>query len=308
MRGASSVALVSHRDPDGDTIGSAVALGLALEAEGKRVTFHCADAVPEAFAFLPATARYSTEPPRGVDLVTTVDFGDAARSKFALPPGIPLLNIDHHATNLRFGALNLVEPTSPATALIVTELIEEAGLPWSAEAATAALLGIMTDTGSFQFPSTDPASHQAAARLLERGADLAAITRNVFRTRPFAGIKLFGIAFARLESELDGALVYTWVREQDFITVGAKPEDVSGLIEQIARSSGMRVAVVFNEEIPGQVKTSIRTSAEPPAVDAAALAAKFGGGGHVRAAGALVRGTLDDVRASVLHAARAALS
>lgn len=308
LRRAGSIALVSHRDPDGDTVGSALALGLGLEGAGKRISFHCADPIPEAFRFLRATERFAQTPPNGVDLVTTVDFGDAARAKFDLPRGIPLLNIDHHATNDHFGAFNLVEPEVPATAQVVTELVDEAGLRWTPEMATAALLGVMTDTGSFQFPSTSPASHRAAARLLELGADLPAITQNVFRTRPFAGIKLFGKAFDRLESECDGRLVYTWVREQDFITVGAKPEDVSGLIEQVARSAGMRVTILFNEELPGQVKVSIRTSPEPPAVDAAALAAKFGGGGHVRAAGALVHGTLDEARERVLPEARTALA
>ena len=305
---ARSVAIVSHRDPDGDTIGSALALGLGLEAAGKRVSFHCADPVPEAFRFLPSTSRFATTPPDGVDLVTTVDFGDAARAKFDLPRGIPLLNIDHHASNDRFGAYNVVEPEVPATAQIVTELVDEAELPWSGEMATAALLGVMTDTGSFQFPSTNPASHRAAARLLEAGADLPAISLNVFRTRPYATLKLFGIAFDRLQREFDGRLVHTWVREQDFITVGAKPEDVSGLVEQVARSAGMRVAILFNEEVPGQVKVSIRTSVEPPGVDAAALAARFGGGGHVRAAGAIVRGSLDDVKRRLLEASRAALA
>ncbi len=308
LRRAGSIALVSHRDPDGDTIGSAVALGLGLEGARKSVTFHCADPVPEAFRFLPATARFAQQAPHGVELVTTVDFGDASRAKFALPTGIPLLNIDHHATNGHFGSVNLVDVSAPATAQIVALLIDEADLPWAPEMATAALLGLMTDTGSFQFPSTNPMSHHVAARLLELGADLPAITQNVFRTRPFAGIKLFGIAFERMENEFGGRLVHTWVREQDFITVGAKPEDVSGLIEQVARSSGMRIAILFNEEMPGQVKLSIRTSAEPPSVDAAALAARFGGGGHVRAAGALVQGTLEEVRARVLHEARAALS
>lgn len=308
LRSAGSVALVAHRDPDGDTIGSAIALGLGLEGAGKDVAFHCADPVPEAFRFIPATERFSQEPPRGVDLVTTVDFGDQARAKFALPADIPLLNIDHHATNGRFGTVNLVDVSAPATALIVALLVDEAGLRWTPEMATAALLGLMTDTGSFQFPSTDPRSHRVAARLLELGADLSAITANVFRSRPFAAIKVFGVAFARLESELGGRLVHTWVREQDFITFGARAEDASGLVEQIARSTGMRVAILFNEELPGQVKVSIRTSAEPPAVDASALAARFGGGGHIRAAGAIIRGILDDVRARVLSEARAALS
>lgn len=305
---ARSVALVAHRDPDGDTIGSAVALGLGLEGAGKRVTFNCADPVPEAFRFLPTTARFAADPPRNVDLVATVDFGDASRAKFALPRDIALLNIDHHATNGHFGTVNLVDVTAPATAQIVALLVDEAGYPWTPEMATAALLGLMTDTGSFQFPSTDPRCHRVAARLLELGADLPAITVNVFRSRPFAGIKLFGVAFERLQSEHLGQLVHTWVREQDFITAGAKPEDVSGLIEQVARSKGMRIAILFNEEMPGQVKVSIRTSPEPPSVDAAGLAGRFGGGGHVRAAGALVKGPLDDVRARVLYEARAALS
>ncbi len=307
LQRARTVAIVSHRDPDGDTIGSAIALGLGLEGAGKRVSLHCADAVPEAFDFLPASARFSREAPRAVDLVTTVDFGDASRAKFELPKDIPLLNIDHHATNAGFGTVNYVDVSSPATAQIVALLIDAAGLRWSSEMATAALLGLMTDTGSFQFPSTNPTSHAVAARLLERGADLASITQNVFRTRPFAGIKLFGLAFERLISEADGRLVHSWVRGQDFITVGAKPEDVTGLVEQISRSKGMRVAVLFNEELPGQVKLSLRTSAEPPSVDAAELASRFGGGGHVRAAGALVKGTLDQVRERVLREARAAL-
>lgn len=305
LRSAGSVAMVSHRDPDGDTIGSAIALGIGLERVGKRVTFHCADPVPEAFRFLPTTSRFEQAPPAAPGLVVTVDFGDASRAKFALPPSVPLLNIDHHATNGRFGTFNLVDAASPATAELVARLIDAAQLPWTPEMATAALLGIMTDTGSFQFPNTNPECHRIAARLLEAGADLPAITTNVFRTRPFAGIKLFGIAFERLQSELAGRLVHTWVREQDFITVGARSEDVSGLIEQVARSKGMRVAILFNEEVPGEIKVSIRTSAEPPSVDASTLAAAFGGGGHVRAAGAMVRGSLDEVRSRVLAEARA---
>jgi phosphoesterase RecJ-like protein len=308
LRSARTIAVVSHRDPDGDTIGAAVTLGLALESAGKLVSFHCADPVPDAFRFLPTTARFRREPPASADLVVTVDFGDAGRAKFELPPAIRLLNIDHHATNAGFGVFNVVDVNSPATAEVVSRLIDAGGWPWTPEMATAALLGIMTDTGSFQFPSTNPRCLERAARLLEAGADLAAIVTNALRTRPFEALKLFGIAFARLERELDGRLVYTWIDEADRMTVGARPEDASGLVEQIARSKGMRVAVLFNEEIPGAVKISIRTSAEPPAVDASRLAARFGGGGHVRAAGALVNGDLDPVKTEVLSAARAALA
>jgi phosphoesterase RecJ-like protein len=308
LRAARTVAIVSHRDPDGDTIGAAVTLGLALEAAGKRVSFHCADPVPEAFRFLPTTARFRRDAPSTADLVVTVDFGDAGRAKFELPTAIRLMNIDHHASNVGFGAFNVVDVTSPATAEVVSRLIDAGGWAWTPEMATAALLGIMTDTGSFQFPSTNPQCLERAARLLEAGADLAAIVTNALRTRPFAALKLFGIAFARLERELDGRLVYTWIDEADRVTLGARPEDASGLVEQIARSKGMRVAVLFNEETPGTVKVSIRTSADLPAVDASTLAARFGGGGHVRAAGALVTGDLEPVKTEVLAAARAALA
>jgi phosphoesterase RecJ-like protein len=306
LREARRVAIVSHRDPDGDTIGSAIALGIPLGVSGTEVTYHCADPVPEAFRFLPTTAQFSRDPPAGDGLVVTVDFGDAARAKFDLPGGVRVLNIDHHATNAGFGAVNVVDVSSPATAELISRIIDAAGWPWTAEMATAALLGIMTDTGSFQFPSTSPACLERAARLLQDGADLAAIVQNALRTRPFATLKLFGLAFTRLEQELDGRLVHTWIVDSDRGRLGARPEDASGLVEQIARSKGMRVAVLFNAE-RDTVKVSIRTSAEPPAVDASRLAARFGGGGHVRAAGVLMAGSLDDVREQVLAAAREAL-
>lgn len=308
VREARSVAVVSHRDPDGDTIGAAVALGLALEGAGTRVTYHCADAVPDAFRFLPTAARYTQDPPRGVDLVVTLDLGDLSRARLAVPEGVPLLNIDHHATNSGFGTAQLVDATSAATAEVVARVIDAAGLGWTPEMATAALLAIMTDTGSFQFSNTDPRVHRLAARLLEAGADLQAVTTHALRTRPFGALRLFGVAFTRLESELEGRLVHTWITAADRASAGARPEDASGLVEQIARSKGMRVAVLFNGESPDAVKVSVRTSPEPPAVDAALIASRFGGGGHVRAAGAVVAGPLDEVRSRVLAEARAALA
>jgi phosphoesterase RecJ-like protein len=164
----------------------------------------------------------------------------------------------------------------------------------------------MTDTGSFQFPSTDARALERAARLREAGADLQAITYNVYRNKRFEAIRLWGFAFSRLQREENGQLVWSEIRARDLIEAGARDEDVSGLVEQIARSSGMRVALLFNEQ-DGVVKVSCRTSQWEPSVDAAALMEQFGGGGHVRAAGALVPGELTTVRERVLDAARAAL-
>jgi phosphoesterase RecJ-like protein len=309
LRRARRVGIVSHRDPDPDTIGSAIALGLALEQLGKQVSLHCADGVPEAQRFLPRADTIRTDPPpTDVDLVVTVDFGSVERAKFPLPKGPHLLNIDHHASNDRFGTTNFVDVSSAACAEIVSRIIDALGAKWTPEMATAALVGIMTDTGSFQFPSTDARVLERAARLREAGADLQAITYNIFRNKRFEALRLWGHAFARMRRELDGKLVWTEIGPADFADAEARDEDISGLVEQVARSHGMRVALLFNLQTDGLVKVSCRTSAWAPAVDAAALMARWGGGGHVRAAGALVRDDLAQVRETVLADARAALA
>ena len=307
LHGARRIALVSHRDPDPDTIGSALALGLGLESLGKQVSWHCADPVPEQQRFLHGSDRFTQEPPpEDVDLVVTVDFGSVDRAKFALPSRPKLVNIDHHASNDHFGAANLVDVTAAASAELVSRVIDALGIKWTPAMATAALVGIMTDTGSFQFPSTDARSLERAARLRESGADLQAITYNIFRNKRFEALKLWGFAFARLVREQGGQLVWTEIRAGDIERAEARDEDISGLVEQIARSSGMRVALLFNEQ-RASVKVSCRTSQWEPSVDASALMARFGGGGHVRAAGALIQGDLADIRDRVLDAARAAL-
>lgn len=308
LRAADRIGIVSHRDPDPDTIGAGIALGLALEQLGKQVSWHCADPVPDQIRFLATGERYLQTPPgEDLDLVVTVDFGDAARAKFALPRRPPLANIDHHASNPGFGTANLVDVTSAATAELVSRVIDALGVPWTVEMATAALVGIMTDTGSFQFPNTDRRALERAAMLRDAGADLHAITYNVFRNKRFEALKLWGFAFSRLVREEGGELVWTWIEPGDLASAQAGDEDRSGLVEQIARSKGMRVALLFSNEGAG-VKISCRTSAAAPSVDAAALMGRYGGGGHVRAAGALVSGDPDEIRRRVLADARAALA
>jgi bifunctional oligoribonuclease and PAP phosphatase NrnA len=308
LRAAGRIALVSHRDPDPDTIGSSLALGLALERMGKRVSWHCADPVPEAIRFLASADRVSqTPPPADVDLIVCLDFGEPERAKFALPAGPTIADIDHHATNTAFGDANFVDVTSAATGEMVGRVIDALGVAWTPDMATAALIAIMTDTGSFQFPNTDKRALERAAMLRDAGADLQSITYNVFRNKRFEALKLWGFAFSRLVRESDGLLVWTWIANDDLAHAGALEEDLSGLVEQIARSKGMRVALLFSGTT-GPVKVSCRTSASAPSVDAAALMASFGGGGHVRAAGALIPGTDHAaIRERVLGAAREAL-
>ena len=311
LRGADRIALVSHRDPDPDTIGSALALGLGLERMGKRVSWHCADVVPDGILFLASSDRYErTAPPADVDLVVCLDFGEPARAKFELPVGPKIADIDHHATNTAFADANFVDVTSAATGEMVGRLIDALEVGWTPDMATAALVAIMTDTGSFQFPNTDKRALERAAQLREAGADLQAITYNIFRNKRFEALKLWGFAFSRLKREEEGLLVWSWLKPEDLSKAEAAEEDLSGLVEQIARSKGMRVALLFSGTADG-VKVSCRTSAAAPSVDAAALMKSFGGGGHTRAAGALIRSAGHDhpaIRERVLASAREALA
>ena len=306
LRSARRVAIVSHRDPDPDTIGAAIALGLGLERGGTSVTLHCADPVPEGASFLSGSERFTTESPQAdVELIVTVDFGDRARAKFALPDR-PLANIDHHASNSLFGTVNWVDATASSTCEMIGRLVDALGVGWSPEMATAALTGIMTDTGSFQFPSTDVRTYERAARLREAGADLQSITYNIFRNVRYEALKVYGTGFARLVREEDGLLVWSEIHLRDVAAAQAREDDVSGLVQQLARASGNRLTLLFGEA-EGAVRVSCRTSEWPPSIDAAALMGRFGGGGHVRAAGALVPGTLEAVRERVLTTAREVL-
>lgn len=308
LRAAHRIALVSHRDPDPDTIGSSVALGLALERMGKQVSWHCADPVPDAIRFLASADRFTQDaPPADVELIVCLDFGEPERAKFPLPAGPKTADIDHHATSTYFADANFVDVTSAATGEMVARVVDALGTGWTADMATAALVAIMTDTGSFQFPNTDARVLERAAMLRGAGADLQSITYNVFRNKRFEALKLWGFAFSRLRREQGGLLVWSWIERDDLAAAGALEEDLSGLVEQIARSKGMRVALLFSG-IAGPVKVSCRTSASPPSVDAAALMSAFGGGGHVRAAGALIPGTDHPaIRERVLAATREVL-
>jgi phosphoesterase RecJ-like protein len=190
---------------------------------------------------------------------------------------------------------------------MVARLIDALGVAWTPAMATAVLVAIMTDTGSFQFPNTDPRVLELAARVRAAGADISAITYNVFRNRPFEATLLWGAAFSRLARDEGGLLVWTSIDRADLERAGAREEHVAGLVEQVARTSGNRVAFLFSAVRPGEVRISCRTSPFEPCVDAAALMARFGGGGHARAAGAIVPGALETIRAGVLDEARAAL-
>jgi len=301
LKRASRIAIVSHRDPDPDTIGSAIALGLALEAMGKQVSLHSADGVPEAQRFLVGSDRIRTDPPPAdVDLVVTVDFGSAARAKFALPQGPHLLNIDHHASNGATGPTDWIEPGSAATCEMTALLAIRLGVALSEGGGALAgqlMAGIVMDTATFAHPNTTPRTLAVSAALVEAGAPLSDISRRLYRSKPDAQLRLFGRVLGRLETDADGRIIHASLFDADLDATGAIPAHSEGIIDLLAQSDDADVAILFKEAGEG-TRLSVRT--KPDGVDATVLTGLFGGGGHARASGATLPLPVEEARRVVL--------
>ncbi len=305
---AQHIYAVTHMDPDGDAIGSLLGLGWGLRALGKTPVLACADPVPMPFDFLPGSQDIVRTKPQQPDLIIALDAGDIPRLGGLYDPqreaGIPLLVIDHHVTNQGFGDVNIIRPTVASTSELILELLKALGVSLTPQIATCLLTGLITDTRSFMTGNTTPDTFRAAIELLDAGAPLHEITRNVFDSKPVAYLRLLGRALCDLH--LEGRIVWTQITQATLKEVGADGLDGGGSIVNVL--SGTRdadVAVVFREQPDGRIDIGMRSS---PAVNLAPIAVSLGGGGHPQAAGALLEGPLEKARERVLSALRAALA
>jgi len=196
------------------------------------------------------------------------------------------VNIDHHQDNPRYGDLNLVDVNAASTTLIVYEVFKAGDYPVDAEVATALYVGLVTDTGRFQYSNTTPEAHRVAADLMELGCDVDEVGRQVYQSIPLPKLRLLEKVLARLELRLGGALVTSWLGNDDFSEVGAHEGHAEGLIDTLRCVAGTRVAVLARERVTeGRVETKLSLRSADGSIDVAALAHERGGGGHVRAAG-----------------------
>jgi phosphoesterase RecJ-like protein len=305
---ARTVMTICHRDPEPDALGSALGLALALETRGATVTPVCADPVPDANLFLPGVERFrqSPDPDLDYDLIVVGDCGDLERvgsvlhSHPDLFARVPIVDIDHHKSNVGFGSLDWIDPQASATCEMVTLLVARLGVPLdAADGAIAANLmaGVVIDTANFQHPNTTPRTLRVASELLAAGAPLYDIARRLYRTKPDAQLRLFGRVLARLETAMDGKLLWADLLPADFIETGTTAQMSEGLIDLLAQSATGEVAVVFKDQVV-QTKISVRT--KDGGVDATTLTGTFGGGGHARAAGATIQLPLAEARPLVL--------
>jgi phosphoesterase RecJ-like protein len=289
-----------------DTIRTAVAM--LVEAHGGVATPVCADPMPPMYEFLAGMERFRGEPDPAIDydLIVVGDCGELERigpvleTHRALFERVPILDIDHHLSNPHFGAIDWVDARSSATCEMVTLLAWRLGVPLTASngmLASALAAGVVMDTANFQHPNTTPRTLVVAAALREAGAPLSELARRLYRSKPNTQLLLFGRVLARMQSDLDGRLVWSTLELADLTASGAGPEQSEGLVDMLAQSETAEVAILF-KEANGATRMSVRT--RDGGVDATKLTGAFGGGGHARAAGATVLLAPEDARKVVL--------
>lgn len=307
------IGIISHYRPDGDAIGSTLALGLALRNMGKDVTLWNEDGVPARYAFLEGSELIQPVPesvPAELELLICVDTGDFKRigdRAAALFAGFPCMaNIDHHGTNSCYGHVNVVDGGASACGAVLFRILHAMGAPLTRPIAAALYVAINTDTGSFQYGSTTPEDMRAVAELMEQGIDHADINRRVYQEKPLSELRVTAEVIGNMVVEAEGQLSHysmtTAVKER----MGLGLEDTKDLVDIIRVVSGVRVSIIFEELGDGRIRMSLRS--KDPAVSVADIATQFGGGGHAMAAGIRMRGELAEVRERVLSAIRAALN
>jgi bifunctional oligoribonuclease and PAP phosphatase NrnA len=304
-----TVCVVGHVRPDGDCIGSQLGLALALQEQGKRVTVWNDDPVPDKLAFLDPRGLVR-KPRRGVsfDAVIATDcasFERLGKTGKCITNRKVFINIDHHASNTRYADINWIVPQSPSSGELILRFLQEARWPVTPAIANALFAAISTDTGSFQYPSTRPATFQAAADLVRRGADLGFICQQVYHSYPLQRVKLLRHVYNRFRLIDRDRVGYFWLRPADFTRTGASTEDSEGLIDHVRAIESVVVAVVFEEMEPELTRISLRSKSDK--VDVNAIAGQFGGGGHSAAAGARVPGRPLTVQRQVLAAVKQAM-
>lgn len=308
LRSHQSFVLISHVRPDGDAIGSQIALGFSLMAAGKTVRLINEDGLPDNLVFMAGAGKIETPPadPLDVEVAIALDtatkprLGDAALN--AASKAKIWLNIDHHVSNPRYGDLNFIDSTSPATGQILYDLIKALDLPLPEETRDAIYVAVSTDTGSFQYPSTTAKTYEMAADLIRRGLDVGTLNSQTYDNHPYRRVELMRALLNTLELSSDG-LVANWeLRDQTRLDLELRPEDSEGLIDIIRAIRGVQLAVFFEELPDGKIRVSMRS--KDRRLDVCQIALEFGGGGHSLAAGIRMKGPIADAKALVLAAIR----
>ena len=302
--------IVGHMRPDGDCIGSQVALALALRAEGKKVTVWNQDAIPQKYKFLHTDGLFE-KPKRGekFDCVIATDCASFERlGKVGDCIGARkfFINIDHHVSNTRYADVNWISPREPSCGELIYRLIKVARWPITKPIADLLFTAISTDTGSFQYATTRPGTFHTGAELVTRGANLAKICDEVYQSFPLSRARLLQHVYSKFKLTDDNRIAYFWLKKADLARTGAGTNDTEGLIDHIRSIEPVVVACVFEEMEPELTRISLRSKSGD--VNVSDICGQFGGGGHPAAAGARISGNPLSTQRRVVGAIKKAIS
>lgn len=292
--------IVAHEHPEGDAIGSTLALALLLEQEGKSVQVYNADPVPEVLRFLPGVDKISPEIPdiNDFDTVFVLDCGDFERPGKAMSTTLAahrnVINIDHHETNDRFGRLNIVLADASSTGEILFDIFNEAELEINEEVAQNLYTAIFTDVGGFQNAASSPKAFRSCAELVELSVDPPYIADRVYNSFPLRRQKLLGLALSTIRLDADDRIASMIISKEMLENTGTSPEDLEGFVDELRKVKGIEIALLLRENNEASIKTSMRSKGD---LNVAVIAKEFGGGGHAGAAGCTIEEmSLDQAR------------
>lgn len=305
LAGARFVLITSHRSPDGDALGSELALWEMCRKLGVDAAVVNRDPHPASLAFLPGLSQVLVAEQVPAQLLARADLAVFLECPSSDRPGfpelttLPLVNVDHHLDNPHYGQVNFVDPQAPAVGEMLLMVADAAGVALSPTMATCLYTALVTDTGDFRYSNATPRAFRAAARLMEAGACPSAIAEALNDHVPARVVRLQAAVLATLELHAAGSVAVITCTRAMLEEVGAGPEDTEDLINIPRAIDGVRVAVFFKALTPGAVKVSLRSKGP---INVQRLAARFGGGGHENAAGFTFQGELEAARHAVLPA------
>jgi phosphoesterase RecJ-like protein len=297
-----SFSIFTHIRPDGDAIGSSLALGIALMQRGKKIRVFCSDQIPAKYSFLPGIELlhdFSSGEEKG-SLAFILDCSDLDRLgklKDRIAAFDVIINIDHHITNNQFGHVNLVDPSAASTGELIFKLLQESNFDLNYEIGLNLYVAISSDTGSFKYENTTPQTMRIAGELLEKGINPAVVSQKLYDEYPLSTIFLLRDSLAGLELNHTREIAWMSVNEEMLKKYGAEPSEMDGFVNYLKNISEVEVGVLFYHTAESS-KIGFRSKT----IDVALIAQTFGGGGHPRAAGCTVFGSPREVEKKVIDA------
>lgn len=305
LKNAGRVLILSHLSPDGDTTGSAFALGKALLKRGHTVRIECSDVFPEKYDYLTEGLTFPEFEP---DIIVTADIAseNLLGDRLSRYAGRVDLCIDHHPSNSHYAAHTLLNPRAAATCEIIPDILDTLGVPMDPAISDCLYTGISTDTGCFRYPNTTPATLRLAARLIDSGADAAMINKRMFETVSRQRLAMETMVLGTLEYYFDGKAAVITITHAMCEQTGLDESDLEGIPSLPSRIEGVLAGITLKEKEGGVVKVSVRTNGR---VNASNICARLGGGGHANAAGCSLEGcTVAQARDTLLAAVEQVLS